>query len=171
MLSISCHNNSRHSYTAWLSNDGACTMNTKQDGQYWLQLQLCVHALPSCCAGDSQYYIYCLFYRHLVLYVTCCMLQEGTVFQAGRQTGDRRHPSTSESLVFTLDRHLQCLHVLLHPLSLMTPPPPPPPNTLSMQANQHVFLNHCKTNQHMATHTEWTHRYWAWQDTSVDQRL
>ena len=25
-------------------------------------------------------------------------------------------------------------------------------------ANQHVFLNHCKTNQHMATHTEWTHR-------------
>ena len=124
MLSISCHNNSRHSYTAWLSNDGACTMNTKQDGQYWLQLQLCVHALPSCCAGDSQYYIYCLFYRHLVLYVTCCMLQEDTVFQTGRQTGDRRHPSTSESLVFTLDRHL-CLHVLLHPLSLMPPPPPP----------------------------------------------
>ena len=123
MFSLTYHNNSRHSYTTWLSNDGACIYNEHKTGvpNADLNLQLCVHMLSHHAVQDSTRTI---LPTPGIYFVTCCMLQEGTVFQTRRQTGDRRDPSTSESLVFTLDCHL-CLHVLLHPLSLMTAPPPP----------------------------------------------
>ena len=52
----------------------------------------------------------------IYLYFTRCMLQESTVLQARRQTGDRRHPSTSESLV--------CMHTWPPPVSPWSSFPP-----------------------------------------------
>lgn len=42
-----------------------------------------------------------------------------------------------------------------------------------LQANRLVFINHCKTNQHLSLHTEWMHRWviwyrWLW-STGVDK--
>ena len=31
-------------------------------------------------------------------------------------------------------------------------------NLLFLQANERIFITHCKTNQHLSVHTEWMHR-------------